>query len=495
MYKNKKIWDVICRNKTLNPEFIILTDSEGSYTWKQLFDLVEMHKMKSINGEHELIFYSDKNVNSVAVMLSCIMQKKTFIPVSREQPNERLNLILKSLNHNKIYEPTTTSFVEFPVDDSATEVLNGHQSKESAFYILFTSGSTGVPKGVKISESNVINTLEWGEKTFFWNSDDIIGIVTAFHFDISLFDLFTGLTKSIRLHIFADNANPKKVCQEIFQYKVTSIFSTPSIFGLVAKLNDASLINKTRLRRIISGGDFFPPSDVIYWYTNFKNVELFNVWGPTETTIINTAHKITKSDIDRLHSQKSISIGTSSKEMQIIICEPETSPLNIIKDEKKVGEIVVVGDSVGLGYLGTNKEAQASYTSVKGKRAYRTGDLGFIEDTQIYLVGRSSNLIKYQGYRIDPREVESHLLGQLGIRNCCLVLAANSISSPNLTLLIELFLESSCTVAQIKNILRSKLPKYMIPKNVIFIEKLPVNTNGKIDRRMCTLLAESQIEK
>lgn len=495
MYKNKSIWDVICHNKTLNPEFIILSDSESSYTWRQLFDLVEMHRLKSVNEENELVFYSDKNVNSVAVMLSCIMQKKTFIPVSREQPTERLNSILKSINNRKIYDPTTTNFEELPIDDSTTEVLSRHQSKESALYILFTSGSTGIPKGVKISEPNVINALEWGEKTFFWNPDDVIGIVTAFHFDISLFDLFTGLTKGIRLHICSDVSNPKKVCQEIFEYRITSIFSTPSIFGLIAKLNDPSLINKTRLRRIISGGDFFSPSDVIYWYSNFQDIEMFNVWGPTETTIINTAHKITKSDIDRLHSQKNISIGRSSEEMQIIICEPETNPLNIIKDEKRVGEIVVLGNSVGLGYVDAQIEAQANYTSIKGKRAYRTGDLGFIEANQIYMVGRNSNLIKYQGYRIDPREVESHLLGQLGIRNCCLVLAANSISSPNLTLLIELSLESSCTVAQIKNILRSKLPKYMIPKNIIFIEKLPVNTNGKIDRKLCTLLAESQSEK
>jgi acyl-CoA synthetase (AMP-forming)/AMP-acid ligase II len=101
-------------------------------------------------------------------------------------------------------------------------------------------------------------------------------------------------------------------------------------------------------------------------------------------------------------------------------------------------------------------------------------------------------LIKYQGYRIDPREVESHLLGKFGIRDCCLVLAKNLSQGFKLVLLIELSSNASCTVVQVKNTLRSKLPNYMIPKNIVFVDKLPLNSNGKIDRKSCTALAEIQ---
>jgi acyl-coenzyme A synthetase/AMP-(fatty) acid ligase len=281
----------------------------------------------------------------------------------------------------------------------------------------------------------------------------------------------------------------------VLEFKVTSIFSTPSLFGLMANLNDPGLISRTNLRRIISGGDFFPPSDIIYWYVNFPKIEIYNVWGPTETTIVNTAHKISASDVYRLENQKSISIGQSSTEMQIIICEPDAQPIEILTQPKEIGEIVVVGDSVGAGYLDPTIEAQQNYISIYGKPAYRTGDLGFVEDGEIYMVGRNANLIKYQGYRIDPREVESHLLGKFGIRNCCLVLVKNLIQSFNLILLIELSVNSSCTTLQVKDILRSKLPKYMIPKKIIFVEKLPLNSNGKIDRKSCTLLAGIQNEK
>jgi acyl-CoA synthetase (AMP-forming)/AMP-acid ligase II len=492
MYKNRNIWDIIVQKKTIEPDFIILSDSEGSYTWQQLFDLVEKHAKQSASKEQFLVFYSDKSVHSVAVILSCLMQNKTFIPVSREQPIDRLGSILKSLNHQTIYDPSTGSFINFSIDNYVANDLSFSNSLERILYVLFTSGSTGTPKGVKITEVNMNNTLEWSSKKFSWGANDVIGIVTSFHFDISIFDLFVGITKGIRLHIFADVLNSKKFCNEISEFNITSIFSTPSLFGLIANLNEPNLISRSNLRRIISGGDFFPPSDIIYWYVNFPNIEIYNVWGPTETTIVNTAHKITATDIDRLNNQENISIGQSSEEMQIIICEPDTYPIKLVTHPKEVGEIVVVGDSVGSGYVDPNIEAQKNYTSINGKFAYRTGDLGFIESGEIYMVGRNANLIKYQGYRIDPREVESHLLGKFGIRDCCLVLAKNLSQGFKLVLLIELSSNASCTVVQVKNTLRSKLPNYMIPKNIVFVDKLPLNSNGKIDRKSCIALAEIQ---
>lgn len=492
MYKNRKLWDIIVQNRTLQPDFTILSDSNGNYTWQQLFDLVEEHTNQSKGDESFIVFYSAKNVHSVAVILSCLMQNKTFIPVSREQPLERIEAILESLNQHNIYDPSTGTVVEISTGNFVPKEPFSHQSIEECFYVLFTSGSTGTPKGVKISEANMINTLEWSSHQFSWNVTDVIGNVTAFHFDISLFDLFIALTKGIRMHIFSDNLDAKKLCNEVFEIKVTSIFSTPSLFSLIAKLNDPNLISRTNLRRIISGGDFFLPSDIIYWYQNFPGIEMYNVWGPTETTIVNTAHKITSFDINRLKNKKNISIGQSTKEMQIIICESDTKPIIAVMHPNEIGEIVVVGDSVGSGYVDPKIEAQNNYTSFNGSPAYRTGDLGFTEDGEIYMVGRNANLIKYQGHRIDPREVESHLLGKFGIRNCCLVLANNLAQILSLVLLVELSPNSTCTVMQVKNILRSKLPKYMIPKNIIFVDNLPVNSNGKIDRNRCTSLAEAQ---
>ena len=489
MYKNGKIWDTIVQNRTLQPDFIILSDSKGNYTWQQLFDLVEKHTKHSVGKEPFLVFYSDKNVHSVAVILSCLMQNKTFIPVSREQPIERLKSILESLNHQSIYDPSTGSLIDFSVDNSIVNNSSFYQSMERSLYVLFTSGSTGTPKGVKITEANMNNTLEWGSKQFPWDINDIIGIVTSFHFDISLFDLFTGMIKGIRMHIFADILDPKKFCNEIFEFRVSSIFSTPSLFGLVANLNDPNLISGSNLRRIISGGDFFLPSDIIYWYVNFPNIEMYNVWGPTETTIVNTAHKITSTDIARLRDKKNIAIGQSTTEMPIVICEPDTYPINILTQPQEIGEIVVVGDSVGSGYLDPKIDSQKNFVLINGKPAYRTGDLGFIEDGKIYMIGRNVNLIKYQGYRIDPREIETIVLQLINIRNACLVLAENKNLRLELVLLIEVTKNSHTDISHIKSYLRERIPSYMIPKKVVFVESIPFSKNGKLDRKRCRLIA------
>jgi len=490
MHSDRKIWDAIVRQKSSHPESIIASDSAGTYTWNQLFDLAEMHARQFASKEHLFIFYSDKSVHSVAVILSCVMHNKTFIPISREQPIERIRAILESLNQHNIYDPSTGTFVEISTENFISKKPFPDQSIEQCFYVLFTSGSTGTPKGVKISEANMINTLEWSSHQFSWNATDVIGIVTAFHFDISLFDLFIALTKGIRIHIFSDILNVKKFCNEIFEIKVTSIFSTPSLFGLIVKLNDPNLIFRTDLRRIISGGDFFLPSDIIYWYVNFPNIEMYNVWGPTETTIVNTAHKITASDIARLKGKKNISIGQSTKEMPIVICEPDTYPINILIQPQEEGEIVVVGDSVGSGYVDPKIEDQRNFVLIDGERAYRTGDLGFIEDGEIYMTGRNANLIKYQGYRIDPREIETIVLESSNIRNACLVLAENKNLQYELALLIEVTKNLHTDIFSVKNYLRKRVPSYMIPKKVVFVESIPISSNGKLDRKKCRLIAE-----
>lgn len=145
MYKNRKFKDIIVQNRTLQPDFIILSDSKGNYTWQQLFDLAEKHTKHSVSEEPFLVFYSDKNVHSVAVILSCLMQNKTFIPVSREQPIERLKSILQSLNHQSIYDPSTTSLIDFSVDNSIANNSSFYQSMEKSFicfvYIWFYRNS------------------------------------------------------------------------------------------------------------------------------------------------------------------------------------------------------------------------------------------------------------------------------------------------------------------------------------------------------------------
>jgi acyl-CoA synthetase (AMP-forming)/AMP-acid ligase II len=261
-------------------------------------------------------------------------------------------------------------------------------------------------------------------------------------------------------------------------------------------LQKNGILNTDGLRRVISGGDFYPPKNLVELIEAYPNLEVFNVWGPTETTIVNTMHRVQKSDILRLNDGKPISVGTSSEMMPIVIVNPENLESLKILGPNTVGEIVVLGNSVSAGYIEATSEANAKFLFYEGKRAFRTGDLGYLDESgELFIVGRSNFLIKYQGYRIDPREVEFVADKILGVFRSCLCLVENSSLLNELDLLVQLQPEVNISTAEIKNNLRSKLPTYMVPKKIVFVQDLPMSSNGKLDRKSChKLLKENSIE-
>lgn len=482
---NSLIWNDIFKVGSQNPNNYVISDSNKSLTWKDLFCLTDYHLDNYRDRKsHFLVFYADRTVDSVAVMLGCLKNGLAFVPISRNQPLVRIHGALKQLSEYEVYDPSTSSFEKFNSSSSTPIIL-----EESLMYLLFTSGSTGAPKGVQVTEKNLLNTLNWSTNYFKWKSNDVIGIVTPFNFDISIFDLFIGLTQNVKMHIFPTMLNADGIVDDIINNKISSIFSTPSFFSLLAKQVNVEFKFKSKLRRIISGGDFFPPPDLVYWFENFKNIEIFNVWGPTETAIVNAAHQISQNDIDKLKLGLIPPIGKSTQQMTIKIAVKDQESVNFIEEQETLGELVVLGDSVGPGYIQAI-DFQSKFFVIDGVRGYRTGDLGFYKDNLIYITGRNANYIKYQGFRIDPLEVEMSISMIPNVILSCLVLVSKKVGE-ELVILIQLKNDSTISIAEVKNEMRSKLPNYMIPKKVYFIKQLPLNSNGKLDRNECLELAQS----
>jgi len=469
-----------------NPNKVILSELHRKFTWEQILKLARDHHQKIKEScKHAVVFYADNNANSVAVILACVENNLTFIPIARDQPEERIRSILKILSLSKIYDPSTGTF------DDYVENENSHENIfDNVLYILFTSGSTGSPKGVKISEFNLLSTLQWSRRYFNWKSSDIIGLVTSLNFDISIFDLFIGLISNVQVHMFSQVKNLPKLYSELLLSQVTSIFSTPSLFSQIAMSKNWKLIHDSKLRQIISGGDFFVTSDLIFWKKNLTKIEIYNVWGPTETSIVNTAYKVEQSDIREIRMRKPLPIGSSTPEMIIRICDAEADVVKWIDNDNEIGELVVQGSSVGLGYINNNEQTQKNFMIVDGVPTYRTGDMGYTEKGLLYLIGRNANLIKYQGYRIDPREIETIILESTKFQNACLVIAEGRNLRHELVLLIEVTKNSHADISYVKGFLRDKVPSYMVPKKVLFVESIPFTENGKLDRKKCRLIAE-----
>ena len=486
--KNNIFIERIIQNYKQNPNKKIVFDSKKSLTYSQLINLAFLNskKIREINSDFIPIIV-ERNVDTIVAILSVIFSKKIFCPISNKYPNERVNLLLKILKCNFLINCSNNNFVDkdeikinFKIKENSKSF--NLSNLDETFYLLFTSGTSGTPKGVKLSFKNIYNTIVWSKYYLSWKKHKI-GIATEFSFDISMFDLFSGLYYSIPIYIFQNPSNPFKCIKEIRKNKITTIFSVPTFFSNFVKYN---LIKKKfyPLKRIISGGDFFSNKDILSWKTNQPKTEIFNVWGPTETSIVNTMYKIQKKDIRILKEGKSIPVGKSHPMMKLKILRNKKE----IK-KNKIGEICMIGDSVSQGYIGNIKNSK-NYFKYNSKRAYLTGDLGYLDKKNyLHIIGRKDNTIKISGYRIDTLEVESFVNMNFDVTNSCLL--KTSIFNINILCLV---IETSKKInhEMIINFLKKKLPNYSLPKKIISLKKFPLNQNNKIDRNKIKFIIDEK---
>ena len=323
MTKNQLIKKIIdnCNNF---PNKKILFDKNQSFSYLELLNLAYLNAQNIRKSKSPYVpIIVSRNAESVISILSVIFSNKAFCPISESTPLQRIKLIFKKLGSKK-YINCSKKRINLP---GKIDIKNNYKKKkiiknkyypnpEKTFYILFTSGSTGVPKGVKLSFNNILNTLYWSKSHLTWDNHKI-GIATQFSFDISMFDLFSGLFFNVPMYIFTNPSDPFETLKEITNNKISSIFSVPTFFSNFVRYK---IINKPikYLSRIISGGDFFPQKDILSWRIKQKKISIFNVWGPTETSIVNSMYKIKNSDYRNLTQKKSIPVGKSEKRMRII---------------------------------------------------------------------------------------------------------------------------------------------------------------------------------
>lgn len=483
--KNNFLVQKIFDNYKKFPNKKIIFDKNKSLTYSQLINLAFNNSisLKNINSNFIPIIV-DRNIESVVAILSVLLSKKVFCPISSNFPKDRIKYILDVINNQNIINCSKNKLefkkqlkinMKFKKNKFDINVKN----LDETFYLLFTSGSTGKPKGVKLSYKNILNTLIWSKDYLKW-SDHTIGIATQFSFDISMFDLFSGLYYGIPMYIFQNPSDPFTSIKEIRKNKITSIFSVPTFFSNFVKYN---LIknNFYPLKRIISGGDFFSNKDILSWRNNQKKIDIYNVWGPTETSIVNSMYRITKKDQKELLEGKSIPVGESHRLMNINILDKRKKTVK----KNVIGEICLTGKCVSKGYIGDKKNSK-NYFKYKDKNAFLTGDLGYFDNkNHLHIIGRKDNTIKISGYRVDTLEVENLINLNFKINNSCLVKV--EIFNNNI---LCLFVETNKKINTTKIIkfLKKKVPPYSIPKRIILVKKFPLNQNNKVDKNKIKLL-------
>lgn len=345
-------------------------------------------------------------------------------------------------------------------------------------YIMFTSGSTGFPKGAVMSHSNVLNLIRWGIDRYSVSENDVLTNVNPIYFDNSVFDFYISLFSGASLTpmMITNHSLPKDIVNNVDRAGATIWFSVPSmiVYLLTTKaLNENNLKN---LRIISFGGEGFPKPKLKQLYDLYSDrIKLINVYGPTECSCICSSYDITERDFEDMFGYAPL--GDIAPNFKYLIMNDNK--------ESAEGELCLLGPQVGLGYYNDPERTASSFVrnplnNRYNEIMYKTGDIVKKMNGLLHFVARKDNQIKFMGYRIELEEIEAALSNLSYINECCVIYKKYSEEYS----IIEAYVATNKIVSEeeIINGLKSIIPTYMLPKKIHFLEQLPKNQNGKIDK-------------
>lgn len=374
----------------------------------------------------------------------------------------------------------------FAFSDTAAfsdEPLQARNRSEDPSHILFTSGSTGVPKGVMVSHQSVIRFVEWARGYFGLGPTDRMSGHSPFHFDLSTFDIYGSLAAGAELHLVPPEANllATGLTSFIRDNRLTHWFSVPSAMTLVSKMDALEAGSLSELRRVLWCGEVLPTPTLIYWMKRVPQATFTNLYGPTEATIASSYYTLAEAPRD---SAAPISIGRpcSGEELLVLDEQLRSVPAGV------TGDLYIGGIGLSPGYWRDEEKTRSAFVrrSEDGmtSRLYRTGDLARLgEDGLFYFVGRQDSQIKSRGHRIELGEIES-ALGGLGLLAEYAVVGVATDSFEGTTICCAYVGRASAAPEPtvLKRELRRVVPPYMLPSRWQRLDRLPKNANGKIDR-------------
>jgi amino acid adenylation domain-containing protein len=471
-----KVVDSLIRHQDAQPDRIAFHESGREISYRDLFiraagigRVLTSHGLR--RGDRVAILLP-RGIDAACAIFGTLFVGGCYVPLDISNPVSRLSYIINDLQPRCIIglgsEPAwceasvgkwlDISEAEFSTETRQSSADNAcHCDAEDLAAILYTSGSTGKPKGVCISDRAIDAFVGWSADTFCISARDNIASLTPFHFDLSLFDLFTVIHSGARSCFMPQTLTlaPGKLVKWLKDSEITTWYTVPSILTFLTLRGGLTPESLPALRRILFAGEVFPINSLTRMAESLPDTELFNLFGPTETNVC----AYWKVDRNRLGPMRAIPIGKSA-------CQAELS----ISDS---GELLVEGPCVMSGYwhAGGLLPADGEW--------YCTGDrVSYNDRDELLYHGRMDRMIKSAGYRIEPAEIEAMIDSFEGVSGSVVMGLPDEISGSRIVAVVA---GHPVDLDGLRRYLKTHLASYMQPYRLVQVEVLPRLSNGKVD--------------
>ncbi|HWO88810.1 MAG TPA: amino acid adenylation domain-containing protein [Gemmatimonadales bacterium] len=455
---------------------------------------------QGIRGKPVLLFFP-RGVEGVVAIAGTLMSGNYYVPLDVAAPAARQQLVLSRFpdarvltcsEHARLLPPDLAPTRTVLLDSLWNHGLPSFQHALVAaaaatervldcdpVYVMHTSGSTGVPKGVTIAHRGVIDYIRWAADLFALTPADVLGNQAPLHFDNSTLDVFLSWACGAELYVIPASTIgfPGALVRDLRARRVSFVFFVPSALIAVARCRALEGQTLPDLKVVAFAGEVMPTKHLLYWQDHHPVCKYVNLYGPTEITVDCTYYVVDR----RLSPDEPVPIGRPRCNMDVVALDERGEPV----ERGKIGELCVRGSALALGYWSDAEATSARFVQnpAGGHYAdllYRTGDLGYVNDEgQLVFVGRRDTQIKHLGHRIELEEIEVAAVSLDGVANACALYDRGASE-------IVLVYESPQGIAagDVAAGLAHRLPRYMVPRRIVAWKRLPLTGSGKVDRQL-----------